>query len=467
GMNRKYVQTAQQWNYQPNTTLKALIFYSDLHYNTPGGLNEAQYAANPRLSRPAAGTSKSAIEQKAGIYSKTLFGGVSHNWQIAENFKHVLSVFGSYTDFKNPFITNFETRKELTTGIRSYLEYGKNTAGLNWRVNAGLESMKTSTDFDNYDNNLGIKGNLQASDDLEANSNFAFAQLSIDLDQKLLMELSASANFYKYNYNTFDPQLMPRAALSYLATNQLSLRASISKGYSPPTLLEVRSSDNVVNKDLQPELGWNYEAGMHYQTSNNRLDIDLNIFQYNLKNAIVRRANDDGTEYFVNSGGTKQPGLEVALSYQLLPANESHFIRMFQLRSALTLSRFTFDRYIDINTDHSGNELTGVPKTTIISSADIHLPASLYLFLQHNYTSAIPLNDANTVYAKKYHLLQSKIGWQNLKFGNTPVEIYIGADNLLNQRYSLGNDLNAFGGRYFNPAASRNFYGGIAVKFSK
>src|SRR5690606_42159335 len=52
-----------------------------------------------------------------------------------------------------------------------------------------------------------------------------------------------------------------------------------------------------------------------------------------------------------------------------------------------------------------------------------------------------------TVYAKKYHLLQAKIGWNELKVGRTPVGIYVGGDNLLNQKYSLGNDLNAFGGR--------------------
>jgi len=29
----------------------------------------------------------------------------------------------------------------------------------------------------------------------------------------------------------------------------------------------------------------------------------------------------------------------------------------------------------------------------------------------------------------------------------------------------LGNDLNAFGGRYYNAAPLRNFYGGVHVRF--
>ncbi|WP_316816130.1 TonB-dependent receptor [Pedobacter nyackensis] len=476
-MDRKYFQTFHKWDYARNAALKALVFYSDLHYNTPGGLTEPQYLQNPKLSRPAGGAFKSAIEQNAGIYSKTLYGGVSHDWQINENFKHVLAIFSTYTDFKNPFITNYEKRKEFTLGLRSYVEYQQRITDLNWKLNLGVESIQTRTDFNNYVNNSGIQGALSVSDKLKAKSNFAFAHFTADLFNKWLLELSASANLYGYGYkstfpaviakktNNFDVQIMPRAALSYLIGPQLSLRASVSKGYAPPTLSEVRASDNVINVDLQPEHGWNYETGLKYQTLNNRLFIDITGFYYHLKNAIVRRLNDGGAEYFLNSGGTKQWGLESTLAYWVIPANTSNFVRGLQFRNAYTLSRFKFDRFLDKTADYSGNALTGVPKNVLVSSIDIQLPKDIYFFVQHSFTSQIPLNDANTVYAKKYHILQAKIGWQNLRIGNTPVTIFAGADNLLNKNYSLGNDLNAMGGRYFNAAAKRSFYGGLTLRF--
>lgn len=40
-----------------------------------------------------------------------------------------------------------------------------------------------------------------------------------------------------------------------------------------------------------------------------------------------------------------------------------------------------------------------------------------------------------------------------------------GIDNILNQKYSLGNDLNAMGGRYYNAAPTRNFYIGVKAEF--
>ncbi|SDL22116.1 iron complex outermembrane recepter protein [Pedobacter sp. ok626] len=478
GMDRKYFQTFHKWDYAKNAALKAFVFYSDLHYNTPGGLTEEQYLQNPRLSRPAAGAIKSAIQQSAGIYSNTLYGGLANNWQINEQLKHVVTVFSSYTDFKNPFITNYEKRKEFTLGLRSYLEYEQKRTDLNWKFDLGVESMQTSTNVDNYINNLGFPTTLQASDKLKAASNFAFAHITADLFDKWLFELSASANLYKYGYesiaplaipkntNSFDIQVMPRAALSYLASAQLSLRASASKGYSPPTLAEIRASNNVINIDLQPEYGWNYETGLKYQTLNNRLFIDVAGFYYNLKSAIVRRLDENNAEYFINAGGTRQWGLESTVAFWVIPVNASNFIQGLQLRSAYTLSHFKFDKYKDKTIDFSGNDLTGVPKTMVVSSIDVQLPKACYVFLQHNFTSQIPLNDANTVYAKKYHLLQVKIGYKNLRIGRVPVEIFTGADNLLNENYSLGNDLNALGGRYFNAAAKRNFYGGLAVRLN-
>jgi iron complex outermembrane receptor protein len=35
----------------------------------------------------------------------------------------------------------------------------------------------------------------------------------------------------------------------------------------------------------------------------------------------------------------------------------------------------------------------------------------------------------------------------------------------LNEKYSLGNDLNAFGERYFEPSPERNYFAGINFSF--
>ena len=97
-----------------------------------------------------------------------------------------------------------------------------------------------------------------------------------------------------------------------------------------------------------------------------------------------------------------------------------------------------------------------------VTTLDIYTGPGIYLTSNLNFTSSIPLTDANDVYADSYKLLQLKIGFKH-HLGKTAFDFYIGADNILNETYSLGNDLNALGGRYFNPAPKRNYFGGIKI----
>lgn len=73
------------------------------------------------------------------------------------------------------------------------------------------------------------------------------------------------------------------------------------------------------------------------------------------------------------------------------------------------------------------------------------------------------MNDAASVYAEGYELLQAKLSKQFM-WKQQLIQLFIGGDNLLNQTYSLGNDINAVGNRFFNPAPVRNGY--LGIKFN-
>jgi len=475
GMERKYLQTSHRWNYNNKGSLKLFAFYSDLSYKTPGGLTLTQMQQDPKAARPATPTLPGAVTQQAGIYNQTTFAGITNTYQLSENFKHVASIFTTYTDFKNPFITNYEKRYESTLGLRTFLEYIHAKENLKVNAQLGIESAGTKTQVRNFNNNSGEATAMQASDWLKANQDFAFLRLNFDIGQKLLIELASSINFFNYKYEsifpisvakqkrTFSEQWMPKLAASYLLNTSLSLRASISKGYSPPTIAEVRSSDNNINNNLQAELGWNYEAGLRFNSRNNRFYANANVFQFELRDAIVRRLNANDTEFFINAGGTRQKGIELETSFWIIK-NEESFLTGIQLRSSYSYSHFRFSDFQNGNTDFTGNKLTGVPAKVIVSNLLLESKIGVYLFAQHNYTSMIPLNDANTAFADKYHLIELKAGIRDLKMGKTKIEFFAGINNLLNEKYSLGNDLNAVGNRYYNPAAGLNFYSGLAVK---
>ncbi|KLT66540.1 TonB-dependent receptor [Pedobacter sp. BMA] len=474
-MKRAYLQTNHNWNYSSKGTLKLFALYSDLTYKTPGGLTAVQLEQNPRMARPATPTIPGAVMQQAGIYNKTTFAGLSNTFLFNEHLKHVIAVFGSYTDFKNPFITNYEKRYESTLGLRTFLEYKQNYGAVQSSSQIGFESSSTGSDIQNFNNAGGMATTMQAADHLKAKQNFAYLRFNFDVSQKLLIELASSVNFFSYKYESFfptpigeqqrsfDAEWMPKIAASYLLMPQLTVRASVSKGYSPPTVAEVRSSDNNINNNLQAELGWNYEAGLRYSSSDNRFYVNANMFRFNLDDAIVRRLNQNDAEYFINAGGTRQQGIELETTLWLIKKTQG-FLTGLQWRSSYTFSNFKFNDFVSGSTSYSGNKLTGVPDHILINSLEFDLKEHVYLFIQHNHTSALPLNDANTVVAKKYDLVEAKAGIRKLNVFKIPFDVFFGVNNLLNEKYSLGNDLNAANGRYFNQAAETNFYGGIAVK---
>lgn len=474
-MDRKYFQTMHQWSYSPSGSLKAFAFYSDLSYKTPGGLTAAQLEQDPKLARPATPTIPGAITQQAAIYNKTIFGGLSNTYQFSPNFKHVIALFTSYTDFKNPFITNYENRYESTLGLRTFLQFDQIKNDFKFSAQAGVESSRTKSQIKNFNNNAGIEGTMQAYDYLNAHQDFAFVRLNFDISGKFLIELASSLNFFNYKYESFFPiaiaekqrkfsaQFMPKVAFSYLLHSTLSLRASASKGYSPPTIAEVRSSDNNINNNLQAELGWNYEIGLRYKSENNRFYANGSVFQYQLKDAIVRRLNTNDAEYFINAGGTKQLGIELETAIWIIK-NSPSILTGLQLRSNYTYSHFRFNDFVSGTSNFSGNKLTGVPDHIVVNSLELQFQKGFYLFGQHNHTSALPLNDANTVMAKKYDLIELKAGIRNLRLMKTHLDVFAGVNNLLDEQYSLGNDLNAANGRYFNPATGINFYTGLAIK---
>jgi iron complex outermembrane receptor protein len=477
-MDRKYLQLADRIQYSAKGQLRLLFFFSDLQYQTPGGLTYVQYREDPNAARPGVGTIPGAVEQKAAVFNRTFYGGILHEYKFSDRVRHVVAVFGSKTLFTNPYITTFEERNESNGGVRTWFGFDNGNAGdVKLNLDVGAEGQVMQSQIGNYDNNVGEKGTVQAVDELNTLQGFLFARFGVDLYSKWMLEASLSYNYNQLLYTRkepvplpqeeriFTPQLMPRVAASYLFNNYFSWRAVVSRGYSPPSLQEIRSSNNTVNTALQAESGWNYETGIRLRTQDAKFWWDASVFYYRLDHAIVRRTNNAGQDFFVNAGGTDQPGLESQISYQIIGPNNAGFVRGLQLTNAYTLFLFKFREYTVGTTDYSGNDLTGIPHHMMVTGLTMEMPKGFYAFAQYSYTSRIPLDDANKYYADEYNLILVKAGWRFSGAKRFAMELSAGVDNLLNVKYSLGNDLNAGSVRYYNAAPTRNYFGRLDLWF--
>ncbi|MEO7308081.1 MAG: TonB-dependent receptor, partial [Ferruginibacter sp.] len=113
-----------------------------------------------------------------------------------------------------------------------------------------------------------------------------------------------------------------------------------------------------------------------------------------------------------------------------------------------------------------GKRLPSVPDQTIAVSADIQFKKGIYFNSTYYYATKIFLDDANTVAAGDYHVVGCRAGWK-VALKSLKLNFYGGVDNLLDKTYSLGNDINAAGGRYYNAAPKRNYYVGLSFQWHK
>jgi iron complex outermembrane receptor protein len=380
-----------------------------------------------------------------------------------------------HTAYRNPFITDYENRDETNAGVRSQLIYHHTTAGAEIQWVTGGELVYNHSRIDDYGNTNGHPDTVQLKDDLYANQWFVFSQLQVNYGRFALnagmsfnnqgihyKRLSDSSMTHYVNTNSEDV-LAPRVSLLYKISPQLSLYVVAAKGFSPPTLAEVHPQDKVFHGELQPEYGWNYEAGVKGTLLNNRLQFDLAAYDLELKEAIVMRINSQGEQYFVNAGGASEKGVETWVKYHLL-RSPSFFLSDLSIWSSYSYQPYHFTSYMQGADSYSGNAVTGVPRQVWVSGFEVETRKNEYLHVIYNNTSSLPLDDANDEYAKAYHLLQLKCGkrfhWHRFLF-----DLSGGIDNLLNEVYSLGNDINAANRRFYNPAAGRNYYVGLACSF--
>ncbi len=449
-------------------------FYTSLYYQTPGGITLAQMQQDATLARLPANGLPGALQQQTAIYNNTFFVGLHHQYQINQSLSTDAGVGFHHTDFKNPFITSYEKRNETNLGFNAKLIYQKQLKNINLQWLTGGEVLTNHSKIDDYGNRFGIQDTVQFKDDIFVDQWFVFTQLQISGEQwNVSGGLSTNNQNYRYKRLTdgsvdftrknTDIVLMPRFAALYKLSQKISLYSSVAKGFSPPSLAEIRPSNRTFNTTLQPEYGWNFELGLKGSLWQNSLLFDVNYYHFKLQNAIVTRNNADGTQYFTNAGNTKQNGAEIYLQYHFIK-NDNHFFKVINLTESYSYQPYEFTSYQQGINNYSGNKLTGVPTHILVSGLAVEMRKGFFVNVSHNYTSSIPLTDANDIFTDAYHLLQAKAGF-TFKANKATVQLYIGGDNLLNQTYSLGNDINAAGKRFYNPATPINFYGGCKVSW--
>jgi iron complex outermembrane receptor protein len=456
-------------------TIHAYMVYSDLYYQTPGGLNITEYNKDAQMARPAAAGQPGAVQAQAAVFQKNFTAGIANEYHFDSHWQNVTAVYGAYTDFTNPGIRVYEFRQEPHFGGRTVFKYKTDLGFGSLQLNAGAEAQKGFFETRDFANSSGVQGALQTDDKLKNWTWMTFAQADLKLNAGWTLTAGASLNENAIDITRinvippvtsdirFSNKVAPRIALLKSITPDISIFASASRGFSTPTSSELVNSQGVVGPPLQPEDGIDYELGVRGSLLSERLFFDVDAFDFHIRNAIVQRIDSFGVSYSVNAGGTNQEGLETFLSYQVVD-DPHRFASSLRVFVSDTWSDFHYSIFTQDTSNYSGHRLPSVPPQLVVLGLDLLLKPGFYTNITYTYSDHVPLNDANTAYAGSYDLLGGRIGYRRMLNGSKfKLNVYAGIDNALNVKYSLGDDFNAAAGRYYNVAPARNYYAGLSL----
>ncbi|MDN5204838.1 TonB-dependent receptor [Fulvivirgaceae bacterium BMA10] len=439
----------------------------------PSSIDSATFFSNPQA---AAFTWRQSMGFED--YDRLLLG-VSNQTEITDNLSNTTSLFTSFRNSFEPRPFNILAEKTQAVGVRSVFAFGQKLLSRSLKWTLGGEYFIDWHNWQTYENNSRVLGAILSDNNEQRNYFNLFAQFQYSLSSRTTLSGGVNLNQTTFSLKDrfvpdsidqsgkyeFDAILSPRIAISHQVLDNLSIYANISHGFSTPTLDETLTPDGLINLNIQPETGYNFEIGSKGSLWQNKLYYDLAIYSMRIRNLLVARRTAEDAFIGINAGKTKHNGVELNLNYYFIQ-NSNNTLNSYL---SYTLADYSFDEFVDGESDFSGNDLTGTPSNVLNIGVDFSSTTGFYGNANFQFVDEAPITDANTVYSNSYSLVNLKAGFRK-SFGRFDIDFYGGLNNLFDEHYASMLLVNAssFGGnapRYFYPGLPRNYYIGLSLGF--
>lgn len=263
--------------------------------------------------------------------------------------------------------------------------------------------------------NQGLPANANVWNELEETGVYTL------LRHRFFDALNLSYGVRLENNSMYGTEWVPQAGLAWSVNPTTVLKASVSKGFRSPTVMETYLF--LPNPDLQPERMLSYEAGLSKAFFGEQLIADLSVFLIEGSNIIqvVPNPNAPPPMQRLNTGEFRNSGFEVELSY--FPVD----------LLSIDLS------YSYLNTE---TPLLAAPEHMLYAGASYRwdrfrfalqnqFVGGLYSYVHNPMANETAANDI----IQDYFLVNASVGWKPAQFA----EVFVSGKNLLNQTYQIKN----------------------------
>lgn len=439
-----------------NLMISAFIMNTEVVGEIPSSLNLTDYEFDPTL----AASNWYNVRGNEDYHTSRI--GLSVKYSTISNwlFKTGFSMFRYKNDELRPFNTLSEDRQGTSYRLVASKEELFNHQ---LKIEAGVEILSETYDWVTSIDDMIIDNYLDDGLNL---MEFANLQYRFAGAYELMVGISVSQHHYQlfgqessslspignHRYTNISPSLKLKHSQRY---NQMQY-LSVSHGFSPPNSDEVLTSENMVNTQILPETGWTYEAGA--KDYRNAWKYDITVYYMPTRNLLVPQRISEETTIGVNAGRTRHVGLELATHYDEVKTGKVEH----DFSAMITVSHNRFIDFVLDDIQYSGNDVTGIaPLTSAFGWKSRFKGVELNVKCQ--YRGNQPIDDANTVYASSYTIVNASLGYQKSFFVDIPLHVFgrFNINNVLDQHYASMVLVNAssFGGnlpRYYYPGMPRN-----------
>lgn len=286
------------------------------------------------------------------------------------------------------------------------------------------------------------------------------AMLSIRYDWN---KLSAEDRFLQDGDDSGEVRLSafnPSIGINYLLGPSTHLYSQFSTSFETPTLSELSNSPDGqggFNEDLAPQKARNLEMGVK-GIIDGKLQYDLAYFFIRTQDEIVTYeiADFPGRDFFRNAGETIRNGVETQVNYA--------FSKHWRLNLTYTYSDFVYEAFVNGGNDLSGRQLPGIPRHLGSASLRYIRPAGFFARIQSRFVGKSFVSDGNAAFEPSYTLVNLNMGYK-VEAGRWIITPFGGINNLMDASYSDNIRINAFGGRFYEPAPGINVFGGLRLRW--
>ena len=445
-----------KYTYQKNNVLNKL---SILHFDSPyafdsGGLTLEEVNHNRSQGRErniVYDAGESVRQSQIAWRYKTPF----KRGEVETTVHYSSRVFNGNLPFENGGIVKLE--RDFYGGTLLYRTTKENHFG---KGIIGLDFQNQRDNRRRYKNLSGIKGDQTMSQIEGFYSASGFGIWSITLGKYILdlglrydnnqVSLQNRFNSSDEKYNKNYSRISPHAGLLWKSNETTSWFTSIGSGFEVPTLNEL--SSNPLGNGFNPSLG---------PMTFNSLDIGLrkNLNNYNFEavcfltkavNELIRYELQDFPEqnFYRNLGESTRFGFEFDADYKLKKNN--------LLYCSLSIASY---RFIDETFE---NNIPGIPSKTG-NLGWIYSVNGWKASIDGQYIGEFYADDENSITIDEHEVINFEIQ-KKLSIGSSSIEIGLSIFNMTNVKYYDNIRINAFGGRYYEPASGTSFL--ISIKSS-